>query len=335
MLRGEWSSIPSHSIECRYPERFRMKASRYVFLSLLLVFAAVSLSAQVNDTYVVPASANVAGAFGTRWMTQFSVFNPHLDYPLTVSVTFLPTGGGKGDAATFTVPANAVAFSDNVLDDLFDIKNGSGALLVATFPEDNPSVPNDALSRAFLLESDTFNNSSTGTYGQTIPGVWAGLQDFNSDGISAIAHGVRNIPSQGWRANVGAVNLGRANVSLLVSVYDIDGNTLLDKMPLNVPPLGHTQAGLPVQVDRGSIEFMVDDPTKQAVVFPYVSVIDQLSGDPTYHNPTLLASANVLFKGVLKPVDATVNPGRRIGIDDARAIRATANRVGLRTLRTR
>jgi len=305
-------------------------------VSAFFCFVATAAVAQLNDTYIIPAAANVSGAFGTRWMTQFSVFNPHLDYSLKVSVTYLPTGGGRGDEVTFTVPANAVAFSDNILDDLFDIRNGSGALLVATFPEDNPGVKNDVISRSFLLETNTFNNSSSGTYGQTIPGVWAGLQDFNTDGISAVAHGIRNLASAGWRANVGAVNLGRSNVNLLVSVYDIDGNTILDQKPLNIPPLGHMQAALPVQVDRGSVEFFVDDPSKQAVVFPYVSVIDQLSGDPTYHSPTLLAQPKSLFfKGVLKPVEATVNPGRKITIDDARAIRATAEHRGTQQLKTK
>ena len=71
--------------------------------------------------------------------------------------------------------------------------NGSGALLVATFPEDNPGVPDDVLSRSFLVTSDTYNNTGDGTYGQTIPGVWTGLLDYDSDGISAVAHGIRNI----------------------------------------------------------------------------------------------------------------------------------------------
>jgi len=135
----------------------------------------------------------VAGNFGTRWLTQFSVFNPQLDHPLTVSVTFLPTGGGTGIERTFTVPANGTVLSDNILDDLFGLKTGSGGLLVATFPEDNPKVPNDVLSRSFLITTNTYNNVASGTYGQTIPGVWAGLQDFTNDGISAVAHGIRNI----------------------------------------------------------------------------------------------------------------------------------------------
>ncbi|MEA2415936.1 MAG: hypothetical protein QOI58_2593, partial [Thermoanaerobaculia bacterium] len=128
-----------------------MNTSRYIFIALLLVVVSLPLAAQINDTYVIPASANAAGNFGTRWLTQFSVFNPQLDYPLTVSVTFLPTGGGTATEKTFTVPANGTVLSDNILDDLFGIKSGSGALLVATFAEDNPKAPNDVLSRSFLV----------------------------------------------------------------------------------------------------------------------------------------------------------------------------------------
>lgn len=310
-----------------------MKASRYIFVVLLLVLVSVPLAAQLNDTYVIPAAANVPGAFGTRWMTQFSVFNPQ-SYALRVAVVYMPTGGGTGLDATFDVPANAVAFSDNILKDLFDI-SGSGALLVATFPEDNPGVEDKVIARAFLITTDTFNNSSTGTYGQTIPGVWAGLMDFQFDGITAIAHGIRNISKQGWRANVGAVNLGRQNVRLLISVYDIDGNTLLNKVRFDLPPFGHIQDGLPVQVDRGAVEFFLDDPSQTGVVFPYVSVIDQLSGDPTYFSPTLLATPKVLFGKQGMAATDTTAIGRKITIADARGARENATHVGAVQLKTK
>jgi hypothetical protein len=306
-----------------------VNTSRYIFIALLLVIVSLPLAAQINDTYVIPASANVSGNFGTRWLTQFSVFNPHLDYPVTVSVTFLPTGGGQGLERTFTVPANGTVLSDNILDDLFGIKNGSGALLVATFPENNPKAPNDVLSRSFLVTTNTYNNVKSGTYGETIPGVWAGLQDFKSDGISSVAHGVRNVARLGWRTNLGAVNLGRSNVTLRINVYAADGSTIVKDQTLDLPPLGHRQASLPVEVDGGAVEFFVDDPSKTAVVFPYSSTIDDLSGDPTYQGPTLLASAKVLFKmGMPQPLTL----GRKIDTDFARDIRATATHLGEATV---
>ncbi|HYR27088.1 MAG TPA: hypothetical protein VEU30_01395, partial [Thermoanaerobaculia bacterium] len=115
-----------------------MRTSTLLLALLLLV--AIPAAAQVNDTYVIPAAANSAGNFGTRWMTQFSVFNPQLDWPLVVSVTYIPTGGGRGIEELIEIPANSLAYSDNLLDDLFDV-SGGGSLLVATFPEDNPNVP--------------------------------------------------------------------------------------------------------------------------------------------------------------------------------------------------
>ena len=297
-------------------------------LPILLI--ATAAAAQINDTYVIPVAGNTPGAFNTTWATQFSAFNPQ-SYALKISVTYVPTLGAQGIEKLLNVPGNAVAFSDNILADLFN-RQGSGSLLVATFPEDNPGVPNNVIDRAFLVTTNTFNNSRAGTFGQTIPGVWAGLQDFNTDGISAVAHGIRNLTAQGWRTNIGAVNLGRASVTMRVTVYDIDGNVIARNLPFNIPPLAHMQDSLPVQVDRGSVEFFVDDATKQAVVFPYASVIDQLSGDPTYQSPALLATANVLFKkGIVEPTAI----GKKIDINFARAVRATAVRLGEGELRTR
>ncbi|HEY6140982.1 MAG TPA: hypothetical protein VI670_24770 [Thermoanaerobaculia bacterium] len=307
-----------------------MKASRYIFAALLLAFVSVPLAAQLNDTYVIPAAANVPGAFGTRWMTRFSVFNPQT-YPLRVSVVYVPTGGGVGIEKLFDVPANAVALWDNVLRDVFGV-NGSGALLVATFPEDNPTVEDKVIARVFLASTDTFNNAPSGTFGQTIPGVWAGLKN---DGVTAIAHGVRNLAKEGWRANVGAVNLGRQTAHLLVSVYDFDGNTILNKASFDVPPLGHMQDGLPVQVDRGAVEFFLDDPSGTALVFPYVSMIDQFSGDPTYFSPTLLATPKYLFGKQAMAVTDPTTIGRRITTEDARRVRENAQHLGVVAVQTK
>jgi hypothetical protein len=294
-----------------------------LLLIALLAVAALPAAAQVNDTYILPVSGNTPGAFGTRWMTQFSVMNPQA-HDLVISIVFVPSGGRTGQEALIEVPSNTVAFSDNILDDLFD-ESGSGSLLVATFPEDNPGVPDDVVSRAFLVTSNTYNDRRDGTYGTTVPGVWAGLMDYDTDGISAIAHGIRNIQRQGWRTNIGAVNLGRTNVTMYVSVYDADGRRILNRAPFSIPPIAHMQDLLPVEVDRGSVEFFVDDPSGEAVVFPYASTIDQLSGDPSYQSPTLLASPGVLFaKGAL----AAQSPGKKLNLAIARQVRESANRTG-------
>lgn len=310
-----------------------MKNLKLFLVAAVIAVAAMPATAQLSDTYVIAAAANQRGAFGTHWKTRFTIFNPHLDDELVVSVTFLPTGGrpqpNPNDEFLIELPPNALAYSDNILEDLYDTEGG-GSLLVATFAEDNPHLPNDMLSRSFLITTDTYNNpNNAGTYGQTIPGVWSGLMDYESDRISAIVPMVRNFGD--WRTNIGAVNLGRCEVSLFVSAYDGDGNTVLDQARFPIPPLAHHQLPLPVVLEVGSVEFSVDDPCAKdserlAVVFPYTSTIDRRTGDPTYGVPTLLAEPGDLFaKG------QTIDPrtiGTKIDSTYARKVRAQAERRG-------
>ncbi len=297
-----------------------MKRSSLLLLALVTIAVAMPAAAQVNDTYVIPAAANSNGAFGTRWLTQFSLFNPQ-GHTLFVTIVLLPTNGIPGpDPLVVEMPPNTVAYSDDILSDGFDFF-GTGSLLVATFPEENPGVPNDVLSRSFLVTSNTYNNSHTGTYGQTIPGIWTGLQDYDSDGISGVVHGIRNIARLGWRTNIGAVNLGDRSVVMRVTVFDAEGRRILHEAPFTIPPFAHMQDRLPVEVDRGSIEFFLDDPSQSAVVFPYSSTIDQLSGDPTYQSPVLLASPGAIYS---KRAIAQEALGRKITIDTARAAIANA-----------
>jgi hypothetical protein len=206
---------------------------------------------------------------------------------------------------------------------------------VATFATDNPTVANDVVSRSFLVTSSTYNNARTGTFGQSIPGVFAGLQDVQSDGITGIVHGIRNtLSSQGYRTNVGAVNLGKFSATMHLTVFDRDGQVLKDRdgrsdIPFVLPPQGHLQQALPIAVDRGSIEFSVDDPHQNAVVFAYASVIDPLSGDPTYHTPTLLAAPSVLFPKSAASSTAGLNMlGTKIDSTRAAEIRDGAMHLG-------
>ncbi len=310
-----------------------MRTSK-LFLAFLLCFASVSAFAQITDTYVVTAAANAPGANNTRWLTQLSVFNPHLDYTLNVSVTLIRTGGAPGVEKIIELPPNATFITDDAMHDVFN-SVGTGSMLLATFPEDNPGVEDSIIARSFLVTSNTYNNAANGTFGQTIPGVWTGLLDFDSDGITSIAHGIDNSDRLGFRTNVGAVNLGSCGITVYVSVYNADGDTLVKDVPFGVPPYAHWQERLPVTVEGGSVEFLVDDPCtadddRYAVVFPYTSTIDNLSGDPRYQTPSLLASPGVIF-GKKGSVAANADPtkvGKKIDVAYARNVRAKAEHLG-------
>ena len=314
-----------------------MRTSK-LLLALILCFASVSAFAQITDTYVVTAAANTPGQNGTRWLTQLSIFNPHFDYPLNVSVTLIRTGGAPGIEKIIEIPPNATFITDNAMADIFN-SAGSGSMLLATFTEDNPELPDDeVISRSFLVVSNTYNNAE-GTYGQTIPGVWTGLLDYDYDNITSIAHGIDNSDRLQFRTNVGAVNLGRCAITVLVSAYDADGNTVLQDAPFGVPPLAHWQERLPVTLEGGSVEFLVNDPCtddeeRYAVVFPYTSTIDNVSGDPRYQTPTLLASPGLIFgKKATSKVSAAyradpTQAGKKIDAAYARQVRASVSRSG-------
>jgi len=255
----------------------------------------------VNDTYIIPIVGSVSGANNTRWSSELYVFNPQR-HALRVTAVYLPSGGGEGREIDFNVQPNQTAFTPNLVDDLFS-RSGTGGLILAVFPEKNPGVPDDVLSRAFVTSTKNFNNASSGTFSQKVEGVWAGLQDVDFDGISAVSAGVRENGTllTGYRTNVGAVNLGRGAVRVYLDVFDANGLKVGSALALDVPPLGHIQDRLPVALSVGSIEFyvqdpFVDDPQRRAMVFPYATVIDNRSGDPLFLSPTLLAAAGDLFK---------------------------------------
>jgi hypothetical protein len=277
--------------------------SRYIFfaVAVLTTFALSPAQAQINDTYVIPVVASTSGANNTVWSSEFNVWNPH-QHDLTVSIVYLPTLTGDPLEVLLDVFPNENFSVESVLPEFFE-RNGTGSLLVATFPEDNPGIPDDILERSFLVNTKTFNNASSGTFGQLVPGTWTGLLDFETDQISSVAHGIRN--GGNFRTNVGAANLGSRTAVLRIDVYDAEGNKVGNQLPFTIPFYGHLQDRLPIAVDHGTVEFFLDDPSQEAVVFPYVSIIDNRSGDAVYMNPTLLAEPSILFK--------YKNAGREIG----------------------
>lgn len=297
---------------------------------LLLSVLAVSLfsvpaSAQISDVYIIPAAANAPGAAGTRWATEIHIFNPQ-PHRLDVSIVFIPAGGSQAREEIIRIEANETAYSENILQDLFDVREGTGALSIATFPEDNTHLPAaDILARSFVAGARVYNNAATGTYGQRIPGSLIALME---DDLTAIADGVRNTSgtTTGFRTNIGGVNLGRFNVRMYVQAYAPDGAAVGDPIEFMLPPFGHAQDRLPVMVDHGSLEFWMDDadPERESLVFPYMSVVDNRSGDAVYVTPSLLA-----FPSELAPL-STSNRARtdlpRVSTGHARALRETAAR---------
>ena len=310
-------------------------------VAVLFLSVAAPATAQVYDTFVVPAVANASGGGGTLWASEVVIFNPQ-PHTLFVSMTYLPSGLDQGSEVLVQIPSNQFFATSNVLGSVYG-RGGTGSLLFATWPEDNKHVPNPSiLDLSFVVRSNTYNNASSGTFGQAIPGVISGLMDWEFEGLSAVATGVRNFGTagqNGFRTNVGALNLGRYTVRMYVNVYNDLGQTVAKDVPFDVPPLGHVQDRLPVTIDRGTLEFFIDDPgvnnpDDRALVFAYASVVDNKSGDPVYVDPILLANPSYLYPGKVQPKDP-LTVGKKIDKDYLRRIHGSVARLGTASMVTR
>lgn len=310
-----------------------MTKSRYIVSTIIALALCFPAAAQISDTYVIPVVGLTAGAGATTWTSSVYVFNPQ-PYTLNVSVTFLPRFGEIGEELLLEIPANMTGVTDNVLGEWFET-HGSGSLLFATFPEDNPGIEDSVVARAFLVRSRTFNTGgSGGTYGQGIPGTNIALLD---DGISSIAEGVRNSGTpgiSGFRTNVGAVNLGDETAKLLVVAYDelgdVVGDSFENPAEFLIHPYAFDQSPLPFAGENLTLEFFLDDPSGMAAVFPYVSIVDNKSGDATYVEPRLLATGDILYKGgsAMKGAFVQAPETRFLDLDRARTVRDRAVRIG-------
>lgn len=307
-----------------------------LLLAGLLCLIALPVFAQVSDTYVIPAVGKVQGGAGTNWLSDVYIMNPQ-PHALNVSVVLLPTASEFQYEVIVPIPANATAFISDAVGTLFS-KATTGSLLLATFPEDNPGVPDTLIDRAFLVNSKTFNSLSAGTFGQSIEGVYDGLYDLRYDGITSIATGIQNWGTNrvnGFRTNVGATNLGRSSVTMRVYVYDAAGNEVRN-IPFQVPPMTHFQDALPVVLQSGSLEFVIEDDLywesadDYAIVFPYASIVDNRTGDPIYVKPVLLADTKTLYcPPSAKGAAATVQgPRGRLTLDAARQVADRATSLG-------
>jgi hypothetical protein len=306
---------------------------------LFLFLVSLPAAAQISDVYVLPAMGNTPGAGGTFWVNDFHVMNPQ-SYPLKVSLTWIPTGAGQARTFTITVDPNETQWAENILEEFEsapgDMANKTGSLLVWVNPADNPTVPDDPARLGVVVQSRSFNERSTGTVGQGIPGVIIGLVDFDLDnpGISAIATGVSDWGAagvEGFRTNVGGVNLSDSSTTLWVSVIN-DAGLEISRRSFTINPGTHYQERLPTTVKHGTLEFWVQfpadfNPDFTDLVIPYASVVDNRTGDPTYLNPTLLASPSV-FWGSAKQGSAVRATPTRITADAIRGLVEGSENLG-------
>jgi hypothetical protein len=295
-------------------------------LLALATLIALPARAQLAADWMVAAAAHTGGVGGTFWRTDLSLHNPQED-ALPVVVQMLPS-----DTANWEAPAMLVTLSSWETVNLWDVlgpdyfdHRGTAALMVYA----DTSLDCDPIERChFLVTSRTYTldpQGHDGEFGQTLPGIdyWLGV-DWEHYGYAA---GILN-DGEFFRCNIGAASWSADWTVVQVDVQDSAGN-ILATHELELPPFGHVQQRLPTALEGGSLVFYLAEGPDDARFYPYASVVDQTTGDPSYQGAIASTVGVVAAKSAHPPVD---RPGRPVPFSGP--VPEAASRLGAPSLET-
>ena len=273
----------------------KKRAAVAALVALLTVAAPKPLTAQLAADWMVPAAAHNPGSRNTFWRTDLSLHNPH-EYDLEVVVQALPTETVNFDVPTLRVtiyPWETVNLWDVLGPDVFDLE-GTAAILAYA----DPSLRCDPIEDCdVLVTSRTYTpeqGGGIGEFGLTVPGAAvASATDWSTYGYAA---GVLN-DGETFRCNAGVASWTPDWTRVRLDVQDAAGQILTSEV-FDVPPFGHIQRRLLTSGIGGSLVFYVESGPDDALVFPYATVINQRTGDPSY----LFANPSVVGVSVAKSV---------------------------------
>jgi hypothetical protein len=292
---------------------------RCAFVIVWIGLLAPAAAAQLATDWAIPAVAHTEGRRGTFWRSDVSLHNPH-SFDLPVVVQLLPSTSENWEAPTLTLtlyPYETVNLWDALGPDVFDFV-GTGAMLAYA----DTSLACDPIETCqFMVTSRTYTVDpwgGIGEFGQAIPGVdvWHGV-DWEHYGYAA------GILSDGtaFRCNVGVASWTPGWTTVRVDVQHADG-TILATHQIDVPPYGHVQQRLSTEVVGGSLVFYLVDGPDEALVFPYASVVDQDTGDPSFVacNSSVVGLEVAKVEGVPRPLRPAHPRQRDAGVAEIRRL---------------
>jgi len=250
----------------RNPIRTSILVAALTPLSLAGVSA---VEASSSYKLVVPAAAHAAGVGGSVWSTDLNFYNSSA-FDITGRLTLIAdgtTGSDGSPSAVVTIPAHrSIALVDAVGQTLGQT-SASGALSFDFADSDLPKL---------AISSRTFNQSSEGTFGQTIPAL------SNAEGVAAGTVSVLFAPVDpvATRFNFGAFSLEDSVVTWRLVASD--GTVLVEKKDLSV------SRGTALKYNDGIHGYFGVEPTPGEVVeievrsgrmLPWASRVDNKTND--------------------------------------------------------
>jgi len=221
----------------------------------------------------VPAAAHASGVAGSVWRTDLAVWNG-LSQTSPLSMRFLSNDQDNSSAPCFdvgSISAGSTMALDDVVKEAFGINSGLGG--VALYSTSISSL---------VAASRTFNQATTGTFGQGIPA--RNVSDAIVPGVKRRLFQLHE--NDAFRTNVGLLNVGNTESLVDVSFFDsygvLLGTTTYTLLPYSLHQ--ETQAFKKVTsraIRNGRADILV----RSGAVLAYASVVDNATGDPTYVEP--------------------------------------------------
>jgi hypothetical protein len=233
----------------------------------LLVFPVIK-GLVTATRYTIPGVADLNNGFAS-WRSDIRLFNPGAT-PVTATLSYYPQGGATPPTpATVTINPGEVKAVDNALQSLYNLTNSGGAVVVST-----------PTASALTVTARTYNQTSSGTYGQFIPAVTPAQSVGLGDRTLQL---LQLETSSAYRTNIGLVETAGNAVTFDITVLP-DGSKVQAKLSISLNPNEFRQISL---ADFGygtmyntRVAIKVTGGTGRLTA--YGSVIDQITQDPTY-----------------------------------------------------
>jgi PKD repeat protein len=234
-----------------------------------------------DPTIWIAGAATAVGPNDTRWVSSLFLVNPFATaMPLRLVYTPLGAEGPQNETEMrIDLPAHGSRIENDVVGELFGATSSSGVISVSRYDQGDPAeYP--------FVSARTFNDATTGTFGQTIPAVSA------ADAIGAGIEGNEiHIPgltkSSRLRTNVGLYNQSAeecASVHLILT--DDLGNVLATKdvglAAGEAEQINDLFADMGVEGPFDDATLVVSSIDGRGSVAAYASVVDNVTGDPMF-----------------------------------------------------
>ncbi len=243
-----------------------------LLISVLSITLALASAVRAEEI-IIPAAANTPGFGDTQWRTDVGV-KTRSDTTAEFTIELLEAGADNSDplALSFSLdPGQSARFAD-LLGESFGFE-GTGALRITPTAGD------------LLVSSRTYNDNPDGTFGQFIPGYPLSSAVTEGETVSLIQLSRSESSDEGYRTNIGFVNVTGGPGTIEVSLYSGDG-VLLGTLDYPLVPYGYMQANdIFATVDAGDLAdgyAMVSSATEGMAFFVYASVVDNRSGDAIF-----------------------------------------------------